>query len=81
MRNGAVVHVLASLDLEALVQLTGHELQLGVEQVEEQVDVALGADGQTGQVDGREATGCRGRGVTSRSGSYTLPMTRVRQPM
>ena len=49
-----VVHVLASLNLEALVQLTGHELQLGVEQVEEQVDVALGADGQTGQVDGRE---------------------------
>ena len=49
-----VVHVLASLNLEALVQLTGHELQLGVEQIEEQVDVALGADGQTGQVDGRE---------------------------
>ena len=49
-----VVHVLASLNLEALIQLTGHQLQLGVEQVEEQVDVALGANGQTRQVDGRE---------------------------
>ena len=49
-----VVHVLAGLDLEALVQLAGHQLQLGIEQVEEQVDVALGADGQAGQVDGGE---------------------------
>ena len=49
-----VVDVLARLDLEALVELAGDQLQLGIEQVEEQIQVALGADGQTRQVDGRE---------------------------
>ena len=49
-----VVHLLAGLDLEALVELPHHERQLRIEQVEEQIKVALRADGQTRQIDGRE---------------------------
>jgi len=50
----SIVHMLAGLDLEALVKLADHERQLGVEQIEEQIDVALGADGKAWKIDGRE---------------------------
>ena len=50
-----VVHVLARLDLEALVKLPHRQRKLRVQEVEEQIEVALRADGQARQVDGREA--------------------------
>ena len=50
-----VVDLFARLDLEALVKLADNEGHLRVEQVEEQVDVALRADGEARQVDGGEA--------------------------
>ena len=46
-----IVHALLRLNLKALVQLAHAQVQLGIKQVEEQVNVAMGANSQARQVD------------------------------
>ena len=53
--EGVIAHPLAGLNFEALQQLIEHQIHHPIQTGEEIVDVAIGLDGQPGQVDGGEA--------------------------
>ena len=53
--EGVVIHMLTALDLEPLQKLLHAQVQHPVQSFEEDVHVALGLDGQPGQIDGGEA--------------------------
>ena len=54
-QEGIIAHALAALDLEAIQQLVDHQVHHVIQRIEEGVQVVVGLDGQSGQVDGRKA--------------------------
>ena len=57
-----IVDMLARLDLEAFVKLADNERELSVEQIEEQIAIALRADSKARKIDGSEAQVATARG-------------------